>query len=156
MAITNRSLVLAAAASVAMWADESKQLGTPLTLDAPVTIQQALTDASSNVGKTVQVKGKVTEVCQMMGCWMALADPSDSSKTIRIQVKDGDIVFPKDSVGKIAIAEGVLTKHELTRAQTVAKAKHEAEEQGRKFNPDSIKQGVTYYEISGTGAVFTE
>ena len=92
----------------------------------------------------------------MMGCWMALADPVDSSRTIRIKVKDGDIVFPKDSVGKIAVAEGILTKHQLTRDQTVAKARHEAEEQGRKFNPQFIKHGATYYEIQSTGAVITD
>ena len=82
--------------------------------------------------------------------------PVGFSKTIRIQVKDGDIVFPKDSAGKIAIAEGVLTKQELTRDQVIAKAKHEAEEQGRKFDPKKVKQGATYYEIQGTGAIITE
>ena len=138
----------------AVWADS--RLGQPLSLDHASTIPQVLQSAADLTGKIVQVKGKITEVCQMMGCWMALADPSDSTKTIRIQVKDGDIVFPKDSAGKIATAEGVLTKQELTRDQVIAKAKHEAEEQGRKFDPKKVKQGATYYEIQGTGAVITE
>ncbi|MDX2153901.1 MAG: DUF4920 domain-containing protein [Bryobacteraceae bacterium] len=104
------------------------------------------------VGKTVQVKGKVTEVCQNMGCWMNLVD-SASAKSVRIKVKDGEIVFPKDAVGKMAIAEGKLAKMELTKEQVVARAKHEAEEQGRKFNPHSVKGGETVYQIAGTGAV---
>ena len=105
------------------------------------------------VGKTVQVKGKVTEVCQMMGCWMSL---NDGEKSIRIKVNDGDIVVPKDSIGKTAIAEGLLTRIDLTKDQAVARARHEAEEQGRKFNPASVKGGMTIYQINGTGAVLLD
>ena len=36
--------------------------------------------------------------------------------------------------------------------QAVAKAKHTAEEQGRKFDPASVKSGTTIYQIEGTGA----
>jgi hypothetical protein len=97
------------------------------------------------------VKGKVTEVCQMMGCWMSLADP-ETGQLLKIKVDDGDIVFPKDSIGKMAIAEGKLTKLELTREQAIQTAKHEAEEQGRKFNPASVTKGVTIYQIQGVGA----
>jgi len=104
------------------------------------------------VGKVVQVKGKVTEVCQMMGCWMALAY-LDSAKVLRVKVNDGDIVFPKESVGKVAIAEGTLSKRTLTREQAVAAARHEAEEQGRKFDPKSIKSGAVVYQLNGLGAV---
>ena len=146
--------ILALTLTSAVWA-ESK-LGKALTLDHPSTIPQILQNASDHTGKTVQVKGKITEVCQMMGCWMALSDPADSTKMIRVQVKDGDIVFPKDSAGKMAIAEGILTKQELTRDQVIAKAKHEAEEQGRKFDPKKIKQGTVYFEIQGTGAIITD
>src|SRR5450432_192148 len=112
-----RSILVLALTSSTIWA-ESK-LGKPLTLDQPSSIHQILGDPTAYANKTVQVKGKVTEVCQMMGCWMALVDPDDSTKSIRVQVKDGDIVFPKDSAGKIAIAEGTLIKQELTRDQVV-------------------------------------
>ncbi len=151
--VTTRSAFILTVTMSAIWA-ESK-LGKPLTLEQPTSIQHVLNSPADYTGKTVQVKGKITEVCQMMGCWMALVDPDDSSKSIRVQVKDGDIVFPKDSAGKIAIAEGTLVKQELTRDQVIAKAKHEAEEQGRKFDPRKVKQGTTYYEIQGTGAVIT-
>ena len=82
---------------------------------------------------------------------MSLSDTE--GHTLRIKVDDGVIVFPKDSVGKMAIAEGKLEKQEMTRDQAVAAAKEEAEETGRKFNPASIKSGKTVYELAGTGAV---
>ena len=40
----------------------------------------------------------------MMGCWMMLHDGAGSA--VRIKVNDGEIVFPKDSPGREAIAEG--------------------------------------------------
>ena len=148
------SLLLLVVTSTTIWAEA--KLGKPLTLNPPSSVSQVLQNPGEYTGKTVQVKGKITEVCQAMGCWMALADVADGSKTIRIKVEDGDIVFPKDGAGKIAIAEGKLIKHELTRDQVIAKAKHEAEEQGRKFDPKKIKQGSISYEIQGTGAVIVD
>jgi hypothetical protein len=129
------------------------RLGDPLTLREPSPVKQVLADADKLVGETVQVRGKVTEVCQMMGCWMALVD---SGFSIRIKVNDGDIVFPKESVGKLATAEGKLEKLTLTREQAVARAKHEAEEQGRKFDPSAIKSGAVIYQIKGSGAVIAD
>ena len=127
------------------------KLGKPLTLKQATPIQEIKSAPDRYVGKTLQVKGKITEVCQMMGCWMNLVDASGNS--LRIKVKDGEIVFPKDSPGKMATAEGKLAKIELTREQAVAQAKHEAEENGKKFDPESIKGGTTVYQIQGTGAI---
>jgi hypothetical protein len=141
------SLLLASAALLLA----ETPLGKPLTLKSPVTVNALLETADQNVGSVVQVKGKVTEVCQMMGCWMALT--GTGGKMVRIKVADGEIVFPKDSVGKQAIAEGKLQKLELSREQAVARARHEAEEQGRTFDPATIKSGGVVWQIQGTGAV---
>lgn len=138
----------------ALFAAEVK-LGKPLELKQPVSVAELMAKPESYVGKTVQVKGKVTEVCQMMGCWMAIADPA-TNKSIRIKVEDGEIVFPKDSPGKTAIAEGKLVKLAMTKEQAVAQARHEAEEQGRKFNPDLVKGPSVSYQIKGTGAVISD
>jgi hypothetical protein len=131
------------------------RLGKPLTLKAPVTVDRINAHPDQYVNKTVQIKGKVTEVCQMMGCWMALVDPA-SGQTLRVKVNDGEITFPKEAIGKMALAEGKLLKIELTKAQAVARAKHEAEEQGRAFDPRTISSGTTIYQIQGTGAVLLD
>lgn len=131
-----------------------RKLGQPLTLKQQTAIKELVDSPEQYVGKVVQVKGKVTEVCEKMGCWTNLVDAD--GKMIKIKVNDGEIVFPKTAVGRTAIAEGTLKKFELTREQAVARAKHEAEEQGRKFNPDSVKGGATIYQIAGTGAVLLD
>lgn len=148
-----RYLLSLTSAAALLYAAET--LGHPLTLKEPTPLAAIEAKPADFVGKTVQVKGKVTEVCQMAGCWMALVDPADG-KMMRVKVEDGDIVFPQKAVGHMAIAEGKLAKFELTREQVIARAKHEAEEQKRPFHPEKIKTGTTLYQLQGTGAVLLD
>jgi hypothetical protein len=145
-------ILLIAATALCLYAADSK-IGKPFTQKTPITVDALYSKPDGLVGKTVQVKGKVTEVCAAMGCWMNLA--GDSGKTLRIQVgHDGAIVFPKEGVGKMAIAEGKLEKVELTHEEAIAAAKHEADDAGRKFDPATVKPGPgVAYEIAGTGAL---
>ncbi|MGA1997219.1 MAG: DUF4920 domain-containing protein [Bryobacteraceae bacterium] len=129
------------------------KLGKPFSVKEPVGIATLLAHPDDYAGKTVQVKGKIAEVCQMMGCWMDLV--GDGGQKIRIKVNDGEIVFPKDASGKAAVAEGRFTKTVLTRDQAIAQAEEEAKDAGRKFDPASVKSGMTLYQIQGTGAVIT-
>lgn len=151
--MTSRIFTALVLCSLACFAGE-KKLGKPLTLDAQTPIAQILKSPDQYVDKTVQVKGRMTEVCEMAGCWTNLADADN--KMIKVKVNDGEIVFPKDAIGKQAIAEGTLKKFTLTKEQAIARAKHEAEEQGRKFDPASVKSGTVIYQIAGTGAVVLE
>ena len=141
------------AAWTALYAAEVK-LGKPLTGKEAMPVATLMAHADEYVGKTVQVRGKITAVCQMMGCWMDLAN--DAGQRVHIKVEDGVIEFPKDSAGKMAVAEGKFTKTELTREQAIARAKEEAEDNGRKFDPAKVKGPMTVYQIEGTGAVITE
>jgi hypothetical protein len=140
-------VLLLAAASVVAGAEI--HLGRPLTIKQPTSIAKLLAQPDQYTGKFVQVKGTIKEVCQSMGCWIVL---SDGDKAVRIKVRDGDIVFPKDAVGKTAVAEGKFLKLELTREQATKRAQHEAEETGKEFKPESVTGGVTIYQVQGTGA----
>lgn len=131
------------------------KLGKPFTLKEAIPVGKVLSSPGQFAGKTIQVKGKVTEVCQAMGCWMALSD-LESGKSLQIKVNDGEITFPKNAAGKLAIAEGKLVKLQLTKDQAVDRARHEADEQRRKFDPASIKSGVVLYQIAGSGAQILE
>lgn len=127
-------------------------LGKPLELKKQTPIADLEKKPADYVGKTVQVRGKVAEVCEKMGCWMNLVDPASNAR-VRIKVKDGEIVFPKEAIGKMAVAEGKFVKIELTREQALEQAKHEAEENKKPFDPSKITGPVTIYQIQGSGAV---
>lgn len=131
------------------------KLGKPLELKETTPIAAIQANPDRYVGKIVQVKGKVVDLCQKMGCWMNLADPN-GGQPLRIKVNDGEIVFPKTAAGKIAIAEGKFVKLVLSKEQAIAQAKHEAEENGRKFDPATITSPKTIYQINGSGAVILE
>jgi hypothetical protein len=131
------------------------RLGKPVEVKRSIAVADLMSDPARHEGKTVQVKGKVIETCERMGCWMNLAD-EPSGKRVRVKVNDGEIVFPQTAVGKIAVARGKLVKLQLTREQAVAAARHEAEEQSRKFDPKSVKGGSTFYQIQGEGAVILD
>jgi len=53
-------------------------------------------------------------VCKKRGCWIQVSDP-DSGKGIRIKVEDGVIVFPLESMGHRASAQGAFTAILLDR-----------------------------------------
>lgn len=141
------------ALAMAACAMAAEKFGKGLTLSQPTPVATILASPDQYVGKTVQVRGKVSEVCTMMGCWMQLIDNKDG---MRIKVNDGEIMFPKNAVGKTATAEGMLKKLVLSKEQAIARAKHEAEEQGRKFDPASVKSGGVIYQVQGTGAVLVD
>ena len=142
------SLVLATALCFAA----GNPLGKPLTLNKQTAIADINAKPADYAGKTVQVKGRITEVCEKMGCWMMLVDPA-SKASVKIKVKDGEIVFPVEAIGKMAVAEGKFARIEMTREQAIAQAKHEAEENRKTFDPASITGPVTTYQIQGAGAV---
>lgn len=146
-----RTLILLALSVAALCGAE--KFGKGLTLKDATPVATLLNTPDEYVGKMVQVKGKVTEVCQMMGCWLQI---QDGDKGVRVKVKDGEILFPKDGAGRKVVAEGVFKKIELNQQQTVAWAKHEAEERGQKFDAAKIKSGMTIYQIQGTGALLLD
>ena len=144
-------LIVAATLAVTLLSAAEIKLGKPLTGKEPMPLATLLAKPSDYIGKTVQVKGQITEVCQMMGCWLDLTN--DEGQKLRIKVNDGEIEFPKDSAGKTAVAEGRFDKIELTKEQAIARAKEEAEDKGKKFDPASVKGPMTIYQIQGAGAV---
>jgi Domain of unknown function (DUF4920) len=144
-------LLIAATFAVAALSAADLKLGKPLTLKEPLPLATVLAKPADYVGKTIQVKGKITEVCEMMGCWMDLTN--DEGQKLRIKVNDGEIEFPKDAAGKTAVAEGRFDKIELTKEQAVARAEEEAKDKGKKFDPASVKGAMTIYQIQGSGAV---
>ncbi len=132
------------------------KLGKPLKVKQPIAISKLLEKPDQYVGKTVQVKGKITGVCQMMGCWMMIAD--DAGKAVKIKVKDGEIVFPKDSAGKTAIAEGKFAKVDAANSEESAHAEHNAEKPAPKAEEAKAKANAQApaYQINGTGAVIID
>ncbi len=146
------TLILAVAGSVL--AVEGTQYGQGVTLEKATPVAELLTHPERYDGKTVRVDGVITGVCKKRGCWIQITDP-DTGKGIRIKVEDGVIVFPLESMGHRAAAQGTFEIIHLTPEQRQAIARHRAEEhKGEEHAACQAEQvGETVYLIRGTGAV---
>lgn len=123
-------------------------LGAGVSLKDVTPIAQVLAHPADFEGKTVRVEGVVTEVCQAMGCWMALA-PADTPKgdTVLLQVDHhGPIVFPVSAKGRKATAQGVLQR--VSDAEGREAAAELARQQGE---PAPATSGS--WQIKATGAI---
>ncbi len=117
-----------------------------------VSISSLLDNASTFVGKTVAVEGKVVDVCAKRGCWIELAGDRPFEK-MRVKVDDGVIVFPMELRGKTARAEGTLEAIDLTKEDAIKHFEHQAEEKGETFDPATVTGPMKIYRIKGTGAI---
>ena len=126
----------------------AEELGGALTLDQPTPISEILAHGDAYIGKRVQVEGVIVDVCAMRGCWMYIAGDQPFEK-LRFKVTDGEIVIPMEARGKQALAEGIVQKFELSREQVIAQRKHHAEETGQPFDPASVTEGETFFQLRG-------
>jgi hypothetical protein len=145
------AMTVVLALTVAARAADSKSYGKGVTLSTVTPIAQVLDRPADLVGKTIRVEGVITEVCQAMGCWMALAAEApkasqSDTRIVLIQVEhDGVIVFPVAARGHRAAAQGVLEK--ISGGEGQEAAAELAHQQGAK------EQAPVQFRINATGAV---
>ncbi len=131
---------------------QEQRLGAEITLKEKTLVADILKDPQEYVGKRVLVQGKVLDVCQHAGCWMEISGQNTGEK-IKVKVKDGEIVFPVEAAGNIAIVEGEVYAIEMTEEEALEFYEHAAEDAGKEFDPASVTGPVTVYQIKGLGAV---
>jgi len=147
------------ALAVATVAAEEIKLGAGVTLKEATPIASLVNHPDQFVGKTVRVDGVGTAVCEMMGCWIAIAESeAKDAKTIRVKVEDGVIKIPVTAKGKNVSAEGVFEaagdehakEAAAEHAKQMAAAKPAAQHAGDHNHADATGK---VYQIKGTGVV---
>jgi hypothetical protein len=103
----------------------------------------------------VRVEGMITDVCPKRGCWFDLAGGGPGKK-LKFKVTDGEMVFPVDAKGKVAVAEGVVAVRELSIEESKQYAEYQAKEYGIPYDPASITKPTSVVRLDGTGAVFRD
>jgi len=132
-------------------ADPVGRYGTGLTLTAQTELASILAEPESFEGKKVQVTGVVNEVCPKRGCWIELEEPH-GTRTIRVKVTDGEIVFPLSAKDQAAVVEGTVERIELDEEGNCSWQAHLAEERGEAFDPESVTGPAVIWRIRGEGA----
>ena len=132
-------------------APQWESYGQGVDLEQRTEIAAILGSPDEYVDQDVAVEGTVVGVCAMMGCWIEL---ERDAQRMRIKVDDGVIVFPAESQGRHAIAQGKVERLSFSREEYISWAKHQADEKGETFDPEVI--GDPPYEVIriwGTGAL---
>lgn len=152
-ATTPPHAVSGAAAAAPASPDAGQTFGAGVSLAQATPVDQILADPKRFRGQTVRVEGMVLDVCPKRGCWFDLAGTAAGQK-LRFKVTDGEMVFPMESKGLRAIAQGQVALNELTLEQSREYAAYQAKEYGAPIDPASITEPMTIVRIDGTGAVF--
>ena len=118
-----------------------------------VSIKELMADPESFLGKVVRVRGTVEAVCPKAGCWL---DVSAENNKVRVKVKDGEIVFDAALENREVVAQGTVYKFDLTKEQAVGYYRHLAEEKGEAFDPASVTEGTTIYQLGGIGVALAK
>lgn len=134
-----------------------KSYGAPLTLSESTPVATLLDHPQEHAGKSVRVEGTVIDVCAKAGCWLEI-QAGEGERSLRVKVKDGEIVFPTSARGHRAVAEGTFESRELDRAAYLSRARHLAEEQGRKFDEASVVGDGPFqvHQLAGRAAEICE
>jgi len=132
-------------------AKDSKQTfgkGADMTKLTPIS--KVLSTPTKFVKTDVTIEGTIVDVCTKRGCWMKLA--SDKRfQTLRIKVRDGDMVFPLTSKGKKAYATGKLSGKQLSKEKAIEYLSYLAKESSEKFDPSSVKGPLMIYQLIPNG-----
>ncbi len=144
-------LLLAFSVVFCMAAEEIK-FGDPIELKESLKISKVLESPGDYLETLIRVEGTIVGVCAHMGCWREIAGDEPFTK-IRIKVNDGDMVFPLTAKGQHAVIEGELVALDLSQEQAAMMKKAECEEKGEHFDPDSVTEGITVYQIKPRGVV---
>lgn len=162
-------IVMACAALASAGDHAGTSYGDGVTIAEPVAISTLLSEPDGYVGQKVRVDGVITAVCKKRGCWMQVTDP-DTGQGLRVKVEDGVMVFPYESMGHRAAAEGIFEAIKLTPEQIAARAEAAAADAAGHSHPpgepcekegstsaragcDAPVQQDTIYVLRGTGAV---
>ena len=128
-----------------------EKYGAALSLGDETKVSSILSAPEDFLGKRVLIRGEISDVCAMAGCWLELASDRPKEK-IKVKVNDGEIVFPVSAKGKIARVEGEVYKIVLSAEQARDHLAHLAEEKGEAFDESSVTGPMTIYQIKGLGA----
>lgn len=128
--------------------------GQTFTVQNPMDVA-TFTKAMANTDKmeNVQVRGTITQVCQMAGCWVKLKNDKGEDVFVKFpeHAKVHGFTIPKGDAGMTVVVNGVATR----TVTSVEDQRHFAEDAGvAGADLDKITEPKVELRIDATGIVF--
>ncbi|MUH73347.1 DUF4920 domain-containing protein [Psychrosphaera haliotis] len=153
--IINLVIILAAASWSVLATSSPQTFGSGANTDNVSKISTILASPDDYLDKDVTIKGTIVKVCKKRGCWMELT--SDKKfQTFKVKVRDGDMVFPMTAMGKTAFATGKIQGFPMTLERTKQYLAYQAEEMQESFDPDSVTEAITVYQLAPHGVTIVD
>ena len=86
-------------------AGDGTTFGKEITEKQTTKISEILDTPENFDDKVVKIEGTVVNVCETRSCWIEIASDKEY-QTIKVKVKDGEIIFPMEAKGKPAVVQG--------------------------------------------------
>jgi hypothetical protein len=122
--------------------------------DNPIAFADLLTQLESQDTVQAVLKAKVSEVCQMKGCWMNLVDSqSAANEDLFVKFKDYAFFVPMDIAGREVLIEGIAYKEETS----VEELRHYAEDENKSAEEiAAITEPEVQTKFMATGVVLLD
>lgn len=120
--------------------------GTPVSQAVAAIGADELEQKAGTADYSGRITGKVTEVCQAMGCWFKIQKKDGTA--LMVKTKDHGYFLPQSLVGKTVVVDGVAKVKEVSEAQR----RHLAEDAGKpKAEVEKIKGAVKEVQVVAAG-----
>ena len=120
--------------------------------EAPLPLDEVMTDPAKFAGKPIRVAGPITGVCQTKGCWMTLGKPAAGNPPFLVKFKDYAFFVPKDAAGRDTVIEGELSFMQ----ETVEQTRHYLEDAGKHDEAKNVTEGRKVLKFMASGVAITK
>ena len=118
------------------------QFGAPISLKKAISMEKAITKATTSGSDEILLEAKVGKVCKKKGCWMSLESKSGD---IRVTFKDYDFFVPMSLIGKEVLVQGKVLEKKMSLKET----QHFISDEGG--DPSKVTKARTEYRIVASG-----
>lgn len=105
-------------------ANKGMTFGEATIAEGAISVNELVSTITSEKETSVKVKGKVTDVCTMEGCWIKV---QTADGKLMVKIKDHAFVVPTDLNGKEVIVNGNASM----KVTSVKELQHYAEDAGK-------------------------
>ncbi len=105
-------------------ANKGMTFGEATNAEGAISVNELTATVTSEKETAVKVKGKVTDVCTMEGCWIKV---QTSDGKMMVKMKDHSFVVPLDLNGKEVVVNGTASM----KVTSVKELQHYAEDAGK-------------------------
>jgi len=137
--------------SLSVLAQTTQQFGADITEEQALQPAEFITEMEGKVEQEIKLSAKITDVCQMKGCWMTL--DLENGEEVRVRFKDYAFFVPKDASGKTAVVSGRAYYDEVS----VETLRHYAEDAGKPREAiEAITEPIKKLSFIADGVIIKE